>query len=241
MQHHAYGIYGEFAETISFATNFIERTHNISFSGNPDFEVIKYDSFSVADARVLSSRATLLPLVGDTKVYIIAIKRISTEAQNTLLKLLEEPPSGTIIVIAIAYATMLLPTVLSRLMPISFHEMSKIKMNTKSEDAETLKVIKEVHMFLQDNQTERIAYIKKAFNSNTIKPHVLRSNGALFLDIMEKSIYKVYENANDTTSRNTLREGLRDIETLRQYLYEKVTQAKMLFEHLAIVLPIIDA
>lgn len=239
MQHHAYGIYGELAQTVPHAIDFIEKTHGIVRASNPDFEVSIYDTFSVTDARALTARATLLPFVGDTKVFIIATKRIYGEAQNALLKLLEEPPSGTIIVIAIARATILLPTVLSRLLPISLGTVSWSE--TEPQDAETIKVIEAVRAFLQNGQTERVAYIKKAFTGNTTKPHILRENGTLFLDIVEKSVYEAYEKATDVDVKKTLRDGLEDIETVRQYLYEKVTQARMLFEHLALVLPVIDA
>ncbi len=238
MQHHAYGIYGELAGIVPRAVDFIEKTHGIVCAGNPDFEVATYDTFSVADARALVARASLLPFAGDTKVLIIATRRIYGEAQNALLKLLEEPPAGTIIVIAIAHATMLLPTVLSRLIPIS---LSVSQTGAISQDPETVKVTEAVRTFLQNNQAERTAYIKKAFTGNTTSPHLLRENGALFLDIVEKFVYEVYEGSNDAVVKNTLREALRDIETLRQYLYEKVTQARMLFEHLAIVLPVIGA
>ncbi len=239
MQHHAYGIYGELAETVPHAVEFIERTHGIVHAGNPDFEVSTYDTFSIADARALTARAALLPFAGDTKVFIIATRRIYGEAQNALLKLLEEPPSGTIVVIAVARATILLPTVLSRLMPISFDTVLQTKV--KSQDAQTIEVTKAAHAFLRDAQAERVVYIKKAFTGNTVKPHILRTNGTLFLDIVEMSVYEAYEKTTEVDVKKSLREGLEDIETLRGYLYEKVTQARMLFEHLALVLPIIDA
>lgn len=239
MQHHAYGIYGELAKTVPSATEFIEKTHGITASGNPDFEILKYDTFSIADARTFTARAVLVPIMGDTRVYIIAVKRMYNEAQNAILKLLEEPPSGSIIVIAIAYPTMLLQTVLSRLIPIPFD--SELQTESAKEDKSLASIEEAVRTFLKSTQVERIAYVKEAFKKKTTKPHVLRDNNALFLDILEKSVYKKYKDTKDTSLKNTLWSALEDIETLRQYLYEKVTQARMLFEHLAIVIPIIKS
>ncbi len=236
MQHHAYGIYGESSEAIPRAIEFIERTYNVISKCNPDFEIIMYDTFAVAEARALKARALLLPLIGNNKVFIVIAKQIRSEAQNALLKLLEEPPSGVVIVLSVPYATMLIPTVLSRLLPIPNNTQTKIV----SKDGLIIEITKVVHMFLQSNQFNRIAYVKKAFTGNATNPQILRDNSTLFLDIVEKFVYKKYKGSNDVAMQETLKKSLEDIETLRQYLYEKTTQARMLFEHLAIVLPTIN-
>ncbi len=236
MQHHAYGIYGVSSEVLPYAVKFIEQTRGIISRGNPDFEITTYNTFSVADARALLARARLLPLMGDSKVFIVVAKRIHTEAQNTLLKLLEEPPVGVIIILSVPYATMLLPTVLSRLLPISNGTQTKMV----PENGEVAEITKAAHTFLKNSQTERIASVKKAFTGKTMKPQILRDNSALFLDVVERFVYEKYKGSNDVAMKETLKKGLEDIETLRQYLYEKTTQARMLFEHLAIVLPTIN-
>jgi len=68
----------------------------------------------------LERDALLRPQRADRKVYLIdPADRMTTEAQNALLRLLEEPPRQVILVLITAQPAALLPTVLSRCQPLS--------------------------------------------------------------------------------------------------------------------------
>lgn len=74
------------------------------------------DRFSIDDARELSRLAELRPFEpGANRVFILIAKDIAIEAQNALLKLLEEPPQYVLIYVVVSKTTYLLPTLLSRL------------------------------------------------------------------------------------------------------------------------------
>jgi DNA polymerase-3 subunit delta' len=65
------------------------------------------------------------PYVGPWKVFVIAdADRMTTEAANTLLKTLEEPPEGTVIVLTSSRPTALPDTVVSRCQRVPFSRLS---------------------------------------------------------------------------------------------------------------------
>lgn len=69
----------------------------------------------VEDMRALVSTANLSPIMGKRKVLIIEqAEKISDEAANTLLKLLEEAAADTTLLLLAAQPAALLPTILSR-------------------------------------------------------------------------------------------------------------------------------
>jgi DNA polymerase-3 subunit delta' len=66
------------------------------------------------------------PYVGPWKVFIIAdADRMTTEAANTLLKTLEEPPEGTVIILTSSRPTALPDTVVSRCQKVPFVRLSR--------------------------------------------------------------------------------------------------------------------
>lgn len=79
---------------------------------------------SIAAVRLLLRQVALTPVMGRYKVFIIGdAERLlpqasSSEAANALLKVLEEPPADTILVLTAADADVLLPTILSRVVRV---------------------------------------------------------------------------------------------------------------------------
>ena len=67
----------------------------------------------VGEIRSMISDCYIKPNEGSGKVYFI-FDKMTTEAQNALLKILEEPPQNVMFVIATVSSTLLLKTVLSR-------------------------------------------------------------------------------------------------------------------------------
>jgi len=81
-------------------------------------------SHSLASVRLLSRRAWVTPFAGDRKVFVLGdaerlvVQESSQEAANALLKLLEEPPADTTLILTAADPHALLPTIRSRLVAI---------------------------------------------------------------------------------------------------------------------------
>jgi len=94
------------------------------FSSHPDFVTFPPDGplrqITIQQMRLLKERATLKPLKGRWRVFLIdRIDRANEQAANSLLKTLEEPPDHLLIVATAQNAYDLLPTIRSRTVP--FH------------------------------------------------------------------------------------------------------------------------
>ncbi len=86
---------------------------DIKTKGNPDLYVRAYKHFGIDEARELRDRASLRPL-GERRVFVIAAPDMNREAQNALLKTLEEPPAGATFFFILPSPETLLPTLRSR-------------------------------------------------------------------------------------------------------------------------------
>ncbi len=81
-------------------------------------------SHSLASVRLLQRSVALTPFQGSRKVLIVGdaerliVQEASQEAANALLKVLEEPPADTVVLLTAADPQALLPTIRSRLVPI---------------------------------------------------------------------------------------------------------------------------
>lgn len=88
---------------------------------HPDIEFIKpsgtLKSFSVDTVRKIRENANILPNEAQRKVYVLnGTDQMSIGAQNSLLKILEEPPRCVTFILGVKSAQSLLPTVRSRTM-----------------------------------------------------------------------------------------------------------------------------
>lgn len=91
--------------------------------GNPDVHARVYKQFSIEDARELRSRANAKALGEGPRVFIVAAAAIQPEAQNALLKTLEEPPADALFFFVVPSPDTLLPTLRSRMQLLSLDAM----------------------------------------------------------------------------------------------------------------------
>jgi len=90
-------------------------------------------SIGINDVREFISRLQLLPSQSPMVAGIIPDASLLTmEAQQALLKTLEEPPSTAILFLGISQKNMLLPTVLSRLESVVLKEQNTTLTSTRS-------------------------------------------------------------------------------------------------------------
>ncbi|OGX05319.1 MAG: hypothetical protein A3G87_07855 [Omnitrophica bacterium RIFCSPLOWO2_12_FULL_50_11] len=77
------------------------------------------NAIKISQVREFRSLLALKPFEGKVKVFIFnGAERLSSEAQNALLKSLEEPPRGNAIVLLVPQANVLFDTVVSRALEI---------------------------------------------------------------------------------------------------------------------------
>lgn len=89
------------------------KNEGMEVAGNPDIYVREYKYFGVEDARALRERASLRP-VGDRRVFVIVAPDMNHNAQNALLKILEEPAADALFFFVVSAPETLLPTLRSR-------------------------------------------------------------------------------------------------------------------------------
>ncbi|MFQ5848296.1 MAG: DNA polymerase III subunit delta' [Candidatus Methylomirabilales bacterium] len=90
---------------------------------HPDVHLVAPEgaSLKIDQIRRLAQEAALRPYEGHRKVFIVDRAETMTEqAQNALLKTLEEPPRATVLVLIAPEASALLPTIASRCSQIRF-------------------------------------------------------------------------------------------------------------------------
>ena len=80
-------------------------------------------AMGIPDVRNIQKSILLKPFRGKTKAVVIeAYENITIEAQNALLKVLEEPPANTLIIISTSSKELILPTIISRCKIIELEE-----------------------------------------------------------------------------------------------------------------------
>ena len=97
-------------------------------SNHPDFWVIDSEdgkNIKIGQIRLLQEQISEKPIVSEKKVYIINNADLMTvEAQNCLLKTLEEPPAYATIILVLSNENKLLNTIKSRCTKIAFSKLS---------------------------------------------------------------------------------------------------------------------
>jgi DNA polymerase-3 subunit delta' len=103
------------------------------FSSHPDFLTFPPDGplrqISIQQMRLLKERASLKPLKGSWRVFLIdQIDRANEQAANSLLKTLEEPPDHLILILTARNPYDLLPTIRSRAVPFHLGRLGDAEM-----------------------------------------------------------------------------------------------------------------
>lgn len=115
-----------------------------------DLNISKFDKFvleteksvGITDIRTISKQMFLKPLKGNQKAVILeAFLGMTVDSQNAFLKVLEEPPLSTTIII-LANSNFFLPTVLSRCKLIEIDKGFSLTGNEQKEYSKILEKLK---------------------------------------------------------------------------------------------------
>jgi DNA polymerase III subunit delta' len=156
-----------------------------------DIETSEYEkALGIEDVRNIQKKIFLRPLKGEKKTNILILKNgASIEAQNAMLKLLEEPPLSSIIILITENYQIFLPTILSRCKLIDLDRNEDLQIIDKKEHSiilENLRIkdVGEALKIAQDlskDKKEAIDWLEKAI-------YVLRQELLENLDNKEKSL-----------------------------------------------------
>jgi len=189
-------------EHIPEALAFFERVG----TGEADVYVRLYDELGIDEARDLRDRSALKGW-GNARLFLIAASAITPEAQNALLKTLEEPPADATFAFIVPAPETLLPTLCSRMLPLPLTSISADSPLSARE-------------FLAADRERRIDMLK----SITATTENERSNAGVlaFLAALEREL------AHDAR-------GLTQLYQVRKFILDKGALRKVLLESLALI------
>lgn len=132
-------------------------------NNNPDFNIIEPDgnSIKIEQIREKVKRVYEKPIVSNRKVYIINNSELMTkEAQNSLLKTLEEPPEYVTIILIASNDNMFLPTIKSRCTKIMFNKLSRDELRKVLENKYNYTDIPDITFKIADGSIKSALNIK---------------------------------------------------------------------------------
>ena len=225
LSHHAYYLVGDDAKSVELLDT-LAKLHKLSAVGNPDFFNKKYQTFTIDDAREVKTFHETRPVSeAGKKIFILTMNGITVEAQNAMLKLLEEPAEYAHFFLIISSAHLLLPTVKSRLSFISdfgwTSQTSKIVT-----DAELFKVTR---IFVTSTPAKRLEIIKTLLDDIS-KEKKTKQDAIDLLNSIQAAIYKDKGLSKGSETVKTFEA----IEAARKYIYDRAPSVKMLLEYVAL-------
>ena len=222
--HHAYCVVGEAREAISRITDFLKSALDFEAAGNLDFWQGEYETLGIDEARFLSEASTRRAL-GARKVFIIAARIFTDEAQNALLKTIEEPSPDTHLFLIVSSPEVLLSTVRSRLQIVFADNDAAVDELLAA--ARFLALSIPARLALAQGMLKELENEKKE-KEDKAEPLLSKGRILRFLDALEKTL------AKDTRAN---RAALSEILEVRKYAHDRAPSLKLLLEHLALVLP----
>lgn len=181
-------------------------------SNNPDFEEIKPDgnNIKIEQIRQMQRKIVESPIISSKKVYIIDDADLLTkEAQNCLLKTLEEPPEYAVIILIGSNESSFLSTIKSRCLCIKFDSL---------------------------NKTDIENFLKNKYELENVPDSVLEaSQGSIGKAEILKDKQELYENINHIIN-NLENEDLIDALKLADLIYKSQDEIKDVLEYINILL-----
>ncbi len=216
--HHAYLLEGERFLVLSELKKFLF-DHALSSAGSPDFHLFEFDVFLIEHAHDISREQMMRGVEGNKKIFILAFNTMTSEAQNALLKTIEEPTEDTHFFFVTRTKETLLPTLRSRMQIVSI------------ESAHDKKEIKAGEEFLSASLPERLHIIESYTKVKKDDKSEAKEEARIFLVSLEKAMYA------RLPADATLAGPLEDVITASKYLSDRAPSLKLLLEHLALTVP----
>jgi hypothetical protein len=222
--YHSYVIEGN-PETAGIPLlSFLEKRGEIE-ANSPDVLCQVYESFTMNDSSEIKNWHSNIGITGGKKICIISAKFINREAEQSLLKIIEEPALNTHIFIIIPDSSTLLETIISRVHLIKIKDTENINLEIKNE----------VLKFMSASPSERIDSISFIIKNNKSEESSgqLRFYATTFINEIEQIIYQKFKkNRNDENIKFILNE----LQKSREYLSTPGAAVKMILEHLALLI-----
>ena len=200
--HHAYVSSGDANELITAL-----EVCGVPRSGCPDVYIHECQEFRIDEARSLRERAILNPIVLSRRIFIIQCASIAHEAQNALLKTLEEPRGNAVFFFLTPSPARLLPTFRSRVQVIGGDRVMTSLIN--------------IPAFLRATPMERIVMLEIFTKKKEDEERDMQSIG-IFLDALERAL-------------SSKKDGLKAVYLAKKYVHDRGAIIKHLLEQTALL------
>ncbi len=223
--HHAYCLEGSRENILNTLFKFLEDDLKFKIKGNPDFYSVSFDTLGIDEGRSINEIQSRKAVSATRRIFIISANFITKEAQNSLLKMFEEPSGDSVFFLIISSASILLPTLRSRMMIVRLDhaEISNSFAGGTLFDA---------GKFIKSSVTERLAMVKKIVDK-IVDEETSRFVAVDFLNAIERELL------NDSLSIEAKTKNLfvfKEIDKCRSYANDRSPSVKMLLEHIALML-----
>ncbi len=217
---HAYVVGGARATARAHIELLLKPFSNLK-AGSPNYVFSEHVTFTIDNARSLREWQQLSSS-DEKKVYVVCTDFITREAENALLKTLEEPVIGTHIFLAVPKPDTLLPTLLSRVRVVSL----------ALDNSESAFDDSAVKKFLSMNVADRLDFVSHLAEKGDDDDAAaqVREKAVSFLDALEKYLSgKLLE-----TGSGELRVKLELILKQKRFLFTSGASVKMILETIAL-------
>jgi DNA polymerase III delta prime subunit len=216
--HQAYGVIGEREAALKEISSFAEKVLLVRTRANPDFTLFLANTLSIDTAREIAGVAALRPAGGGRRVIVAVSNQMTLEAQNALLKTIEEPGEGTHFFIVVPGEGRIIPTLRSRL-----HSVTLGGPRERAEGAR----------FLAESLPTRLAFARELSDEIGDEKRV-REDVVSFLNSLEAALQPaLLKSAPPISAARILMES-------RRMLLSRGMPVRMILEHLAVTLPRIN-
>ena len=180
-----------------------------TFENNSDFKLLlpEKDVIKVDMIRELSREIFMLPTISKRKVFIIDdADSMNEQAQNALLKVLEEPPEYATIILIVSNKEKLLNTIKSRIVEFKFNGLTK-------EEIEAIvgkKVSDEAYEFSNGS-------IEKVLDFSENESYEIAKDISNLL--LDKDFFKINKKFEEVKADKKLKSNLTDVLEKVMYIY----------------------
>jgi len=247
LSHHAYCLVGGSSvkdELISILAKDLKvKTH-----GNPDFFDYSYETFTIDDARQIKGLASTRPVTDSNdptnskgsagagkKIFVLQMNGITVEAQNALLKLLEEPPEYAHFFLIIPSAHLLLPTVKSRMVVIQIENRKEqiVKRSSNDSGHRGFDAVARAEEFVKMSISKRLDLVKSLMEDIS-KEKRTKQDAIDLINAIQEAIYsRAHSMADLKDSLAKDSKALEAVEIARAYMNDRAPSLKMLLEFVA--------
>ena len=182
-----------------FAKRILNLNEEFNIENSVDLEIVEPEGLSIKidQIRQMQKKIIEAPIKSGKKVYIVDnADLMTTEAQNCLLKTLEEPPEFVVIILIGCNESDFLSTIKSRCMIIKFQDISNEEIKKYLKEKYNMNVTEEMLQVFGGSIGKAERYKSKEDLYNTIFEIVENIKKLDFIEFL-KSAEKIYEFQND--------------------------------------------